>query len=154
MVKIIFFFLFLALLIFFLSLFPFRLAWFIIYAIFVTFLTGVSVILLFSLRVFQHTNYWPVFILVLLYSLSVILIGFMITPFFDNSRVSIKLIFLLSPPFCIENTCLDLELLVSSLFFLVSWSLPKSRPKPLFGHKSVKFWAKVQFRELRRHFLS
>lgn len=47
-----------------------------------------SVVLLFSLGVFQHTHYLPVFILILLYSLSVILIGFMITPFFDNSRVS------------------------------------------------------------------
>lgn len=46
-----------------------------------------SVILLFSLGVFQNTNYLPVFILILLYSFSVILIGFMITPFFDNSRV-------------------------------------------------------------------
>lgn len=63
-------------------------AWFLIYAIFVTFLTAVSVVLLFSLGVFQHTHYLPVFLLILLYSLSVILIGFMITPFFDNSRVS------------------------------------------------------------------
>ncbi|XP_055621731.1 cholesterol transporter ABCA5-like [Toxorhynchites rutilus septentrionalis] len=62
--------------------------WFIIYAVFVTFLTFVSVILLFSLGVFQHTNYLPVFILILLYSFSVILIGFMITPFFDNSRTA------------------------------------------------------------------
>lgn len=45
--------------------------------------------LLFSLGVFQHTHYLPVFLLILLYSLSVILIGFMITPFFDNSRVCI-----------------------------------------------------------------
>ncbi|XP_058458945.1 cholesterol transporter ABCA5-like [Malaya genurostris] len=62
--------------------------WFIIYAVFVTFLTFVSVILLFSLGVFQNTNYLPVFILILLYSFSVILIGFMITPFFDNSRTA------------------------------------------------------------------
>lgn len=68
----------------------FWMSWFIIYAVFVTFLTLVSVILLFSLGVFQHTNYLPVFVLVLLYSLSVILIGFMITPFFDNSRVSLQ----------------------------------------------------------------
>uniref|UniRef100_A0A8W7Q0T1 ABC transporter domain-containing protein n=1 Tax=Anopheles coluzzii TaxID=1518534 RepID=A0A8W7Q0T1_ANOCL len=62
--------------------------WFIIYAVFVTFLSFVSVILVFSLGVFQHTNYLPVFILILLYSFSVILIGFMITPFFDNSRTA------------------------------------------------------------------
>ncbi|XP_053669271.1 cholesterol transporter ABCA5-like [Anopheles marshallii] len=62
--------------------------WFVIYAVFVTFLSFVSVILVFSLGVFQHTNYLPVFILILLYSFSVILIGFMITPFFDNSRTA------------------------------------------------------------------
>lgn len=66
----------------------FWLAWFIIYGVFVFFLTGVSVVLLFSLGVFRYTNYLPVFVLILLYSFSVILIGFMITPFFDNSRVS------------------------------------------------------------------
>ena len=63
-------------------------AWFVIYGVFVTFLTLVSVVLLFTLGVFQYTNYFPVFLLILLYSLSVIVIGFMITPFFDNSRVS------------------------------------------------------------------
>jgi ATP-binding cassette, subfamily A (ABC1), member 5 len=66
----------------------FWLSWFIIYGFFVAFLSLVSVILLFSLGVFQFTNYFPVFLLILLYSLSVILIGFMITPFFDSSRVS------------------------------------------------------------------
>lgn len=70
----------------------FWLAWFIIYGVFVFFLTGVSVVLLFSLGVFQYTNYLPVFVLILLYSFSVILIGFMITPFFDNSRVRKQLI--------------------------------------------------------------
>lgn len=64
------------------------LSWFVIYALFVTFITILTVILLFSLGVFKHTNYLPVFFLILLYSISVILIGFMITPFFDNSRVS------------------------------------------------------------------
>ncbi|KAL7012162.1 hypothetical protein ACKWTF_014662 [Chironomus riparius] len=63
-------------------------AWFAIYGVFVTFLTLVSVVLLFTLGVFQYTNYFPVFLLILLYSLSVIVIGFMITPFFDNSRTA------------------------------------------------------------------
>ena len=66
----------------------FWLSWFIIYGFFVAFLSVVSVILLFSLGVFQFTNYFLVFLLILLYSLSVILIGFMLTPFFDSSRVS------------------------------------------------------------------
>lgn len=63
-------------------------AWFLIYAAFVAFLAVVSVVLLFSLGVFRHTHALPVFVLILLYSWTVILIGFMITPFFDNSRVS------------------------------------------------------------------
>lgn len=70
----------------------FWLSWFIIYGVFVAFLSLVSVVLLFTLGVLHHTNYFPVFLLILLYSLSVILIGFMITPFFDNSRVSWSLL--------------------------------------------------------------
>lgn len=68
----------------------FWLSWFIIYGLFVAFLSIVSVVLLFTLGVLHYTNYFPVFLLILLYSLSVILIGFMITPFFDNSRVSLN----------------------------------------------------------------
>lgn len=74
----------------------FWLSWFIIYGFFVAFLSLLSVFLLFSLGVFQFTNYFPVFLLILLYSLSVILIGFMITPFFDNSRVSLNLMLAIS----------------------------------------------------------
>jgi ATP-binding cassette, subfamily A (ABC1), member 5 len=66
----------------------FWLSWFIIYGLFVAAISVISVILLFSLGVFQYTNYFPVFLLILLYSLSVIMIGFMITPFFDSARVS------------------------------------------------------------------
>lgn len=66
----------------------FWMSWFIIYAIFVTFLALIAVVLLFSLNVFQHTHWFPVFLLIQLYSLSVILIGFMITPFFDSSRTA------------------------------------------------------------------
>lgn len=65
----------------------FWLSWFFIYGAFVAFLSLVSVVLLYTLGVLHYTNYFPVFLLILLYSLSVILIGFMITPFFDNSRV-------------------------------------------------------------------
>jgi ATP-binding cassette, subfamily A (ABC1), member 5 len=68
----------------------FWLSWFIIYGLFVAAISVISVILLFSLGVFQYTNYFPVFLLILLYSLSVIMIGFMITPFFDSARVSSK----------------------------------------------------------------
>lgn len=65
-------------------------SWFVIYGVFVAFLSLVSVVLLYTLGVLHYTNYFPVFLLILLYSLSVILIGFMITPFFDNSRVSVR----------------------------------------------------------------
>ncbi|KDR16296.1 ATP-binding cassette sub-family A member 5 [Zootermopsis nevadensis] len=66
----------------------FWLSWFIIYGVFVLFLTIISSILLFTLRVFQHTNFLLIFLLILLYSLSIIMFGFMLTPFFDKARVS------------------------------------------------------------------
>jgi ATP-binding cassette subfamily A (ABC1) protein 5 len=64
------------------------LSWFIIYGVFVLFLTVISSVLLFTLRVFQHTNFLLIFLLILLYCLSIIMFGFMLTPFFDNARVS------------------------------------------------------------------
>ncbi|KAF5301097.1 hypothetical protein FQA39_LY10916 [Lamprigera yunnana] len=66
----------------------FWLSWFIIYGCFVLFLSTVCCILLYALRVFQNTNLLLIFLLVLLYSLSIIMFGFMITPFFDKSRTA------------------------------------------------------------------
>lgn len=66
----------------------FWLSWFIIYAIFVLLLSAVAVVLLFTLQMFQHTHFLPIFLLVVLYSFSVIMIAFMITPFFDKSRTA------------------------------------------------------------------
>ncbi|KAK6641556.1 hypothetical protein RUM44_013268 [Polyplax serrata] len=66
----------------------FWLSWFIIYAIFTTFLSIISCVLLFSLQVFQHTNYILIFLLTLFYSFSIIMFGFLITPFFDKSRTA------------------------------------------------------------------
>ncbi|XP_069698967.1 cholesterol transporter ABCA5-like isoform X2 [Periplaneta americana] len=66
----------------------FWLSWFIIYGVFVLFLTVISSILLFTLRVFQHTNFLLIFLLILLYSLSIIMFGFMLTPFFDKARTA------------------------------------------------------------------
>ncbi|XP_023723147.1 ATP-binding cassette sub-family A member 5 isoform X3 [Cryptotermes secundus] len=66
----------------------FWLSWFIIYGIFVLFLTIVSSILLFTLRVFQHTNFLLIFLLILLYGLSIIMFGFLLTPFFDKARTA------------------------------------------------------------------
>ncbi|XP_071448970.1 cholesterol transporter ABCA5-like [Hetaerina americana] len=66
----------------------FWLSWFIIYGVFVLFLTIISTVLLFTLQVFQHTNFILVFLLILLYALSIIMFGFMLTPFFDKSRTA------------------------------------------------------------------
>ncbi|XP_058795656.1 cholesterol transporter ABCA5-like isoform X2 [Phymastichus coffea] len=66
----------------------FWLSWFILYAIFVLLLSAVAVVLLFTLQMFQHTDFLPIFLLVVLYSFSVIMFGFMITPFFDKSRTA------------------------------------------------------------------
>lgn len=66
----------------------FWLSWFIVYGIFVIFLSIICCVLLQTLQVFQNTNYLLIFLLVVLYSLSVIMFGFMITPFFDKSRTA------------------------------------------------------------------
>ncbi|XP_014224369.1 ATP-binding cassette sub-family A member 5-like isoform X2 [Trichogramma pretiosum] len=66
----------------------FWLSWFIIYAIFVLILSAVAVVLLFTLQMFQHTHFLPIFLLVVLYSFSVIMFAFMITPFFDKSQTA------------------------------------------------------------------
>ncbi|XP_032674925.1 ATP-binding cassette sub-family A member 5-like isoform X2 [Odontomachus brunneus] len=66
----------------------FWLSWFIVYGVFVLLLSAVGVILLFTLQMFQHTHFLPIFLLVVLYSFSVIMFAFMITPFFDKSRTA------------------------------------------------------------------
>ncbi|XP_076675043.1 cholesterol transporter ABCA5 isoform X2 [Andrena cerasifolii] len=66
----------------------FWLSWFIIYGVFVLLLSAVGVILLFTLQMFQHTHFLPIFLLVVLYSFSIIMFAFMITPFFDKSRTA------------------------------------------------------------------
>ncbi|XP_031368281.1 ATP-binding cassette sub-family A member 5-like isoform X2 [Apis dorsata] len=66
----------------------FWLSWFIIYSVFVLLLSAVGVILLFTLQMFQHTHFLPIFLLVVLYSFSIIMLAFMITPFFDKSRTA------------------------------------------------------------------
>ncbi|XP_035731949.1 ABC transporter A family member 1-like isoform X2 [Vespa mandarinia] len=66
----------------------FWMSWFIIYSIFVLLLSAVGVVLLFTLQMFQHTHFLPIFLLVVLYSFSIIMFAFMITPFFDKSRTA------------------------------------------------------------------
>jgi len=63
-------------------------SWFNIYAAYVTVLALASTVILFLLGVFNNTNWVLIFLLVLSYSFTVIFFSFMISPFFDKSRVS------------------------------------------------------------------
>ncbi|XP_065570568.1 ABC-type organic anion transporter ABCA8-like [Artemia franciscana] len=66
----------------------FWLSWFLIYFLLVLFLATVSTLVLFSIGVFQNTDYGLLFLLFILYGLSVISLGFVITAFFDKARVA------------------------------------------------------------------
>ncbi|XP_030747414.1 ATP-binding cassette sub-family A member 5-like [Sitophilus oryzae] len=66
----------------------FWLSWFIIYAIFVLLLTIIYCSLVFALNIFTNTSFGMIFLLIFMYSLSIIMFGFMITPFFDKSRTA------------------------------------------------------------------
>jgi len=68
--------------------FVFWCSWFNIYAVYVMVLAVASTIILFLLGVFNNTNWVLIFLLVLSYSFTVISFSFMISPFFDKSRVS------------------------------------------------------------------
>ncbi|KAL0868036.1 hypothetical protein ABMA27_008685 [Loxostege sticticalis] len=63
-------------------------AWFLIYAVFVTILSIVSTVLLFTLKVFQHSSYILIFLLMLLFGFTIITFAFMLTPFFDRARTA------------------------------------------------------------------
>ncbi|XP_073948704.1 LOW QUALITY PROTEIN: cholesterol transporter ABCA5-like [Choristoneura fumiferana] len=64
------------------------LSWFLIYAVFVTVLSVVSTVLLFTLKVFQHSSYILIFLLMLLFGFTIITFAFMLTPFFDKARTA------------------------------------------------------------------
>ncbi|XP_011864541.1 PREDICTED: ABC transporter A family member 1-like isoform X2 [Vollenhovia emeryi] len=66
----------------------FWLSWFIIYSVIVFLFSAVGVTLLFALKIFQYTHFLPVFLLMVLYSFSMIMFAFMITPFFDKARTA------------------------------------------------------------------
>ncbi|CAG9770151.1 unnamed protein product [Ceutorhynchus assimilis] len=66
----------------------FWLSWFIIYAAFVLLLTIICCTLLFALNIFTNTSFILVFMLIFMYCLSIIMFGFMLTPFFDKSRTA------------------------------------------------------------------
>ncbi|CAH2093421.1 unnamed protein product [Euphydryas editha] len=63
-------------------------SWFLIYAVFVTILSLVSTVLLFTLKVFQHSSYILIFLLMLLFGFTIITFAFMLTPFFDKARTA------------------------------------------------------------------
>jgi len=63
-------------------------SWFNIYAAYAIVLSLASTIILYILGVFNNTNWTLIYLLVLLYSITVIFFSFMISPFFDKSRVS------------------------------------------------------------------
>ncbi|XP_050668382.1 cholesterol transporter ABCA5-like [Leptidea sinapis] len=63
-------------------------SWFLIYAVFVTLLSVVSTVLLFTLKVFQHSSYILIFLLMLLFGFTIITFAFMLTPFFDKARTA------------------------------------------------------------------
>jgi len=63
-------------------------SWFNIYTAYVIVLSLASTIILYLLGVFNNTNWILIFLLVFLYSITVIFFSFMISPFFDKSRVS------------------------------------------------------------------
>ncbi|CAG9126342.1 unnamed protein product [Plutella xylostella] len=63
-------------------------SWFLIYAVFVTVLSVVSTVLLFTLKVFQHSSYVLIFLLMLLFGFTIITFAFMLTPFFDKARTA------------------------------------------------------------------
>nr|XP_049698966.1 cholesterol transporter ABCA5 [Helicoverpa armigera] len=63
-------------------------SWFLIYAVFVTILSIVSTVLLFTLKVFQHSSYILIFLLMLLFGFTIITFAFMLTPFFDRARTA------------------------------------------------------------------
>lgn len=68
-------------------------SWFNIYVAYAIVLSLASTIILFLLGVFNNTSWILIFSLVLLYSITVISFSFMISPFFDKSRVSICIIY-------------------------------------------------------------
>ncbi|XP_022180938.1 ATP-binding cassette sub-family A member 5-like isoform X1 [Myzus persicae] len=63
-------------------------SWFNIYAAYSIVLSLASTIILYLLGVFNNTNWVLIFLLVFLYSITVIFFSFMISPFFDKSRTA------------------------------------------------------------------
>lgn len=58
------------------------------YFVFVVCLTLAAIGVLYGLKVFSKSNIGLVYLLFILYGLSVLMLAFLITPFFDKARVS------------------------------------------------------------------
>jgi len=71
-------------------------SWFNIYAAYAIVLSLASTIILYLLGVFNNTNWVLILLLVFLYSITVIFFSFMISPFFDKSRVSTYLYYVIT----------------------------------------------------------
>lgn len=70
-------------------------SWFNIYSAYTVVLSLASTAILYLLGVFNNTNWILIFLLVLMYSITVIFFSFMISPFFDKSRVSMHVLVVL-----------------------------------------------------------
>ncbi|XP_050432298.1 phospholipid-transporting ATPase ABCA3-like [Adelges cooleyi] len=63
-------------------------SWFNVYAVYAFTLSFCSTAILYMLGIFNNTCWFLIFLLILLYSITVILFSFMITPFFNKSRTA------------------------------------------------------------------
>lgn len=59
-------------------------SWFLVYLVFVVILTAVATAILYALGVFKHSNPGLIYLLFLLYDMSVLTLAFLMTPFFGS----------------------------------------------------------------------
>lgn len=64
-----------------------RMSWFVVYLVFVLVLTIVATAVLYGMSVFKNSNIGLIYLLFLLYDMSVLALAFLMTPFFDKARV-------------------------------------------------------------------
>jgi hypothetical protein len=70
-------------------------SWFAVYLVFVLVLTIVATAVLYGMGVFKNSNIGFVYLLFLLYDMSVLALAFLMTPFFDKARVIYTIVFYL-----------------------------------------------------------
>ncbi|XP_046440757.1 ABC-type organic anion transporter ABCA8-like [Daphnia pulex] len=64
------------------------LSWFLVYLVFVIVLTLVATGILYGMKVFQNSNVGLIYLLFILYDISVLMLAFLMTTFFDKARVA------------------------------------------------------------------